>query len=268
MFFSLFLNNLSFLLTTNRLHVQAERKFDHKTNQKLVQKQPLEKTMMKDFFLCHAGEDKRDFVRPLANELQKCGMTCWLDEAEVEWGDNLFKKINEGLNNSQFVIVFLSQNFINKKWPPRELYAALTIEDQEQKKKVLPLMSCDPKIILEQYPLLAEKVYVRFDEGVDRIAIKCQKIINRKTMIVSNVDFPVEDKNEMLARDYRKKENLVYKYSGRLDGNSIRLKTDLAEGTSCKRGSCCTRVRRPPISPLRWQRGRHFIALGAFMSDQ
>lgn len=187
---------------------------------------------MKDFFLSHAREDKEDFVIPLAKKLKERGMTFWLDEAEVEWGDNLFEKINEGLRNSHFVIVFLSLNFINKNWPMKELYAALNIEDKERKKKVLPLMLCDPKIILERCPLLAEKVYIRFEEGVDQIAIKCEEILKRKIMIVSNVDFPNEDKKEMLKKGYQKKENLVYKYYGNLEGNSLRLKTDLPEGTN------------------------------------
>jgi hypothetical protein len=39
-------------------------------------------------FLCHAGEDKEQVVRPLARKLEDTGITCWLDEAEVRWGEN------------------------------------------------------------------------------------------------------------------------------------------------------------------------------------
>ena len=66
----------------------------------------------KDIFLCHAGEDKQQVVRPLAWKLYSGGISCWLDEAEVRWGESIVSKVNEGLNSSRFVIVVLSPYFV------------------------------------------------------------------------------------------------------------------------------------------------------------
>ena len=86
---------------------------------------------MRDVFICHASEDKTTVVRPLTKALTEQGISCWLDEAEIKWGDSITKKVNEGLSISRFVIVILSQAFLSKNWPERELNAALNIEDRK-----------------------------------------------------------------------------------------------------------------------------------------
>jgi len=51
-----------------------------------------------------------------------------VDEGEIKLGDSITQKVNEGHKISQFVIVVLSQAFIDKNWPKREIYAALNLE--------------------------------------------------------------------------------------------------------------------------------------------
>lgn len=95
---------------------------------------------IKDVFLCHASEDKNNVVRPLAEALKKAGISYWLDEAEIRWGCDIFKSINEGLKTSHFVIVVLSKNYLQKKWPQAELSAAMNDELSSEIIKVLPLI--------------------------------------------------------------------------------------------------------------------------------
>ncbi len=78
-------------------------------------------TLQKDIFICHASEDKSDVVEPLVISLEKAGITYWYDEAEIKWGDSITEKVNEGLKISRYVIVVLSESFIQKNWPQREL---------------------------------------------------------------------------------------------------------------------------------------------------
>ena len=61
-----------------------------------------------DVFICHASEDKEQYVIPLVENLQNHNINCWIDKSEIEWGDSLVRKINEGLKFSKFVIVVLS----------------------------------------------------------------------------------------------------------------------------------------------------------------
>ena len=61
----------------------------------------------RDVFLCHSSEDKDKYVIPFTKKLKNKGVTFWIDEAEIKWGDNIIEKINEGIEKSNFVIVFL-----------------------------------------------------------------------------------------------------------------------------------------------------------------
>ncbi len=75
------------------------------------------------------------------------GIKCWVDEGEIKWGDSITQKVNDGLKISRFVIVVLSDAFIKKNWPKRELYAALNLEASSGKVKVLPLLVGDKATI-------------------------------------------------------------------------------------------------------------------------
>lgn len=115
--------------------------------------------MTKDVFLCHASEDKTNVVRPLSQALIAANISCWLDEAEIHWGDSITQKVNQGLANSRFVIVVLSEAFLNKNWPQRELNAMLNIEASSGGVKLLPLLVGSNQV-LQKFPLLNDKLYL------------------------------------------------------------------------------------------------------------
>ncbi len=128
--------------------------------------------MIRDVFLCHASEDKHSIVRSLHEGLTKSGITCWLDEAEVRWGDSIVEKVQEGLRESQFVIVVLSKTFLAKPWQRRELAAALSVEASTGGVRVLPLLAGDERekrAILKEFPLLADKLYLVWDGDPSRV---------------------------------------------------------------------------------------------------
>lgn len=74
-----------------------------------------------DVFISHASEDKEEIVRPLARELQQCGLRVWYDEFELRIGDGLRRKIDEGIARSAFGVVVLSTAFFAKNWTQYEL---------------------------------------------------------------------------------------------------------------------------------------------------
>lgn len=118
---------------------------------------------MRDVFLCHAGEDKDDVVRPLAEAFNESGISCWYDEAEIQWGDSITQKVNEGLKLSTYVIVILSPAFVDKNWPKRELNSVLNIEASTGNVRVLPLLVGDEaskRQLLKEFPLLNDKMYL------------------------------------------------------------------------------------------------------------
>jgi Tfp pilus assembly protein PilF len=77
--------------------------------------------MPADFFICHASEDKAQFVRGLAHALEARGAKVWYDEFELNVGDSLFQAINEGLRTCRYGVVVLSQAFFAKGWAQWEL---------------------------------------------------------------------------------------------------------------------------------------------------
>jgi hypothetical protein len=70
-----------------------------------------------DVFICHASEDKGDFVRPLADELQRQGLRVWYDEFTLKVGDSLRREIDRGLRDARYGVVVLSPAFFVKDWP-------------------------------------------------------------------------------------------------------------------------------------------------------
>jgi len=127
---------------------------------------------MRDIFICHAGEDKEEIVRPMVEGFSQSGISCWYDEAEIRWGDSIVQKVNEGLAASRYVVVVFSPNFVQKNWPQRELNAVLNQEASTGEVKVLPLLvgsEEEKRQILKQFPLLNDKRYLPWDGDLRNI---------------------------------------------------------------------------------------------------
>lgn len=117
----------------------------------------------KDFFICHASEDKRLVAKVLYDRLTTDGYNVWYDEAEITWGESITTKVNWGLGHSRFVIVIISKAFLTKHWPNREFNAALNTESASGQVRILPLLvgtPADIQTIVGTYPLLNDKRYL------------------------------------------------------------------------------------------------------------
>ena len=126
----------------------------------------------KDVFICHASEDKQEIARPLAEACEAASISCWLDEAEIQWGDSITEKVNEGLSKCRFVVVVFSAAFAQKNWPQREFNAVINQEATSGKIKVLPLLvgtDSEKEEILEKFPLVNDKRYLPWDGDLREI---------------------------------------------------------------------------------------------------
>lgn len=111
-----------------------------------------------DFFISHASEDKEDFVRPLAEELRRIGVSVWYDEFSLRVGDSLRQSIDKGLANSKYGIVVISTSFIQKNWPQYEVNG-LVAREMEGVNIILPIWHKVSKSDVIKYsPTLADKV--------------------------------------------------------------------------------------------------------------
>jgi hypothetical protein len=126
-------------------------------------------TENRDVFLAHAGLDKNNYVRPFCAALDIKGISYWLDEAEIKWGDDITAKINEGMRISRYVIVFISESFLGRKWPEKEMSTAMSRENRLGKTILLPLFIEKAEVILNEYPLLEGKSYLEWGKGLQFI---------------------------------------------------------------------------------------------------
>lgn len=156
-----------------------------KEDEKKEAEMEISSSKKRDVFICHAGEDKKKIVEPLVSTLEKERISYWYAQAEINWGDSLTQKINQGLGISRFVIVVLTKNFISKRWPRRELDSALSTEVTSGAVKVLPLLSGteeERKEIFKELPLLNDKFYIIWENGVkyfiDQLKRRLKSIIN------------------------------------------------------------------------------------------
>jgi hypothetical protein len=118
-----------------------------------------ESTKEFDAFLCHASEDRQSIVRPFAQAMNESGLKPWIDEKQLGWGDNLVARIQEGLTRSRFVVVFLSEAFLGKKWPDTELNTALSMEIGGRTLVLPILLGLTHQTLQAMYPLVSAKVY-------------------------------------------------------------------------------------------------------------
>lgn len=135
-----------------------------------------------DAFICHASEDKDDFVRPLANELSDKGVEVWYDEFELEIGDSIRQSIDKGLSRSSFGIVVLSDHFFQKKWTQYELNALMAME-MNSHKVILPVWyDISEQMILNHSPALADKLALRTNEynNVKEISQELYEVMQSK----------------------------------------------------------------------------------------
>lgn len=118
-----------------------------------------------DVFVCHASEDKEEFVRPLARELQTLGLRVWYDEFSLTVGDSLRRRIDDGLARSRAGVVILSPQFFAKEWPQRELDGLVARETLGQK-VVLPVWhNLSKQDVLRYSPPLADKLGIHSTLG-------------------------------------------------------------------------------------------------------
>lgn len=96
-------------------------------------------------FICHSSKDKRE-VRRLASDLKNVGIDVWLDEYEIKVGDVIVQKLEEGIEECDFLLVWLTQKAIQSQWVQREWYTKYHLEIEENRARVLPLLAEDCEI--------------------------------------------------------------------------------------------------------------------------
>ena len=137
---------------------------------------------MSSIFMSHSSADKL-FVRRLAEDLRKNGHYVWVDEAEIKIGDSLIGKIEEGIENTEYLGVVISSSSNKSEWVTREVRTALNQEIYGKKVKVLPILLENVNIPL----FLCDKKYADFTSE-DNYESSLQTILERLSELPDGVE--------------------------------------------------------------------------------
>jgi hypothetical protein len=111
-------------------------------------------------FLSHSSADKA-FIRQLASDLTANGVNVWLDEQRIRVGDSIPDKIAQGLAESDYFLIGMSQKSSESAWVKKELNNALMTEVQRRNVHILPLKLDDTPMP----PIIADKKYADFSKS-------------------------------------------------------------------------------------------------------
>jgi len=103
-------------------------------------------------FLSHSSVDK-PFIRQLAADLTASNINVWLDEQKIRVGESIPERVAQGLAESDFFLVAISEHSVTSQWVQKELNNALVNEVQRRKVHILPLKldgSPVPQIIADK----------------------------------------------------------------------------------------------------------------------
>lgn len=134
--------------------------------------------MLYDVFICHASEDKDEFVRPLAERLRQCHIEVWYDEFSLKVGDSIRRAIDLGLSKSRFGIVILSRNFFAKEWPQWELDGLVQRQNTLKTNIILPIWyDVVKEEVLAFSPPLADKMAIIADRGLEQVVLQLSEVL-------------------------------------------------------------------------------------------
>src|SRR5574340_956131 len=173
---------------------------------------------MAKVFNSHASKDK-EFVRKLSNDLAQLGHDPWLDDWEITVGECIVSKVEQGIEESDYVILVLSENAVKSGWVEREWKSKYWDEINNGKALILPVLICDCNIPT----LLKTKKYADFRNGrnyaVALVELATAITNNTRNSMVSN------EKEAQIKNHGIQSANLIAKFQSR----SIPLSQCVAE---------------------------------------
>lgn len=115
---------------------------------------------MAKVFISYSSKNK-EFALKLAADLKALSHEPWLDEWEIRVGDCIPTKIEDGIEEADYVVVVLSAHSVESGWVEREWKTKYWQEVNEGKIRVLPALIED----CESPPLLRTKRYADFRQS-------------------------------------------------------------------------------------------------------
>lgn len=163
-------------------------------------------------FISHSSKDSL-FARDLSKAFKEAGIDVWIDEIPFLPGDNIVKKIEEGLSTSNAIVVLMSKDSVSSRWAMQELSVFTARSISEQSLRILPILleECDLPIYLR------DKLYIDARSNKSEAIIKAVNSILRfsEPSQQKEVEFDrLESKKSSF--NYHRKKLASYLHNGEL----------------------------------------------------
>lgn len=137
------------------------------------------KTKPYDCFISYFSGDK-EFVRSLSHDLELREIEVWHDVSEIEIGDSISEKIQEGLARSYSFVIVLSPEALSRPWVKKELNAAHALNAAGEF-KILPVLhkECVIPPLLADYKFADFRDEKRYPEQLRLLASSIRSAVRR-----------------------------------------------------------------------------------------
>lgn len=134
-------------LKNNRENVRCKRSLLDVEIKEILKGKIIKRTRQKvwDVFISYSTRDKDKIKEMISNCLKIHNISYWLDEEQIQGGDKILEKIEEGLKNSRCFMLCLSKNQQQSGWSRNEFDAVInyTINNKDHNLKIIPLIIDD-----------------------------------------------------------------------------------------------------------------------------
>lgn len=113
-------------------------------------------------FLSHSSSD-RPIVERVAAELRGMSLESWLYEQNIQFGDDIPQKLNDGLAKANYFLIFWSASAAKSRWIQSEMNSAFVRWADKQSVFILPVRLDDTDLP----ELLRPISFIDFRQGLD-----------------------------------------------------------------------------------------------------
>jgi small GTP-binding protein len=155
-----------------------------------------------DVFLSCSPKDNKQ-VSEIAHWLREKGLKIWFDEWIIKKGEDFFKKIEEGLEKSRILILFISNNTFDSDWIRLEGYTFRFRDPMNNERGFIPVKLDDVPVTgsISKYP------YIDLNSQKQKIDLEYSKLFR----LCSKRDEKVfTDKNDKQKLTLKSSFSLVY----------------------------------------------------------
>lgn len=137
----------------------------------------IEKSEIRDVFLCHAWDDRQGSAKELHDHLESLGVSVWFSEKDVSLGTPLLRAIDKGLANSLVGIVLVTpallQRLANEGIADKELSALLARD------RLVPIVhGTTYEALRDVSPLLGSRTGLSTaEESISSVAAKLAELV-------------------------------------------------------------------------------------------